>query len=90
MYCSITKSEHLYRLKKRSLRISGNQRDWFLRQLRHDVSFLRDLGVQDYSLLLGRHELHKDDQQKTFVDLVDRMRKYVSYGTLLFVLFKRY
>lgn len=53
----------------------GNQRDWFLRQLRHDVSFLRDLGVQDYSLLLGRHELHKDDQQKTFVDLVDRMRK---------------
>ncbi|XP_061184598.1 phosphatidylinositol 4-phosphate 5-kinase-like protein 1 [Saccostrea echinata] len=53
----------------------GSQREWFLRQLRHDVNFLRELGVQDYSLLLGRHELHIDDQQTSFGNLVYRMRK---------------
>jgi hypothetical protein len=55
--------------------ITGTQRDWFLRQLHSDVNFLRGLGVQDYSLLIGRHELHVDDQQTTFGNLVTRMRK---------------
>ncbi|XP_056012350.1 phosphatidylinositol 4-phosphate 5-kinase-like protein 1 isoform X2 [Ostrea edulis] len=53
----------------------GTQRDWFVRQLHNDVNFLRGLGVQDYSLLFGRHDLHVDDQQTTFGNLVTRLRK---------------
>ncbi|XP_056012352.1 phosphatidylinositol 4-phosphate 5-kinase-like protein 1 isoform X5 [Ostrea edulis] len=54
----------------------GTQRDWFVRQLHNDVNFLRGLGVQDYSLLFGRHDLHVDDQQTTFGNLVTRLRNY--------------
>ncbi|XP_053381054.1 phosphatidylinositol 4-phosphate 5-kinase-like protein 1 isoform X2 [Mercenaria mercenaria] len=56
----------------------GNQRDWFLTQLRADVDFLLTINVQDYSLLLGRHPLHVSEKKESVGNLVLRMKK--SFG----------
>ncbi|XP_060569931.1 phosphatidylinositol 4-phosphate 5-kinase-like protein 1 [Ruditapes philippinarum] len=53
----------------------GNQRDWFLTQLRADVDFLLSIGVLDYSLLLGRHPLHATEKKESVGNLVLRMKK---------------
>lgn len=55
--------------------IAGSQRDWFLDQLEIDVEFLQSLGVQDYSLLVGRHPLHPDEKKQDFANFVFRVKK---------------
>lgn len=56
----------------------GAQRDWFLQQMKADVDFLRGLGVQDYSFLLGRHPIKAEEKKESVKNLVFRMRK--SFG----------
>ncbi|KAL4219158.1 hypothetical protein ACF0H5_021740 [Mactra antiquata] len=56
----------------------GNEKDWFLTQLRADVDFLLSIGVQDYSLLVGRHPLHAIEKRESVSNLVLRMKK--SFG----------
>lgn len=56
----------------------GPQRDWFLQQMKADVDFLQGLGVQDYSLLLGRHPIGTEEKKESVKNLVLRMRK--SFG----------
>ncbi|XP_070532646.1 phosphatidylinositol 4-phosphate 5-kinase-like protein 1 [Ptychodera flava] len=57
----------------------GTQRQWFVDQVRHDTIFLEDIGVMDYSLLLGRHIIHSDErcQEDKFADVVIRVTKSV-------------
>lgn len=55
---------------------SGRERDWFLTQLRADVDFLLKNGVQDYSLLLGRHPITVSEKRESVGNLVLRMKKY--------------
>ncbi|XP_060126209.1 phosphatidylinositol 4-phosphate 5-kinase-like protein 1 isoform X2 [Zootoca vivipara] len=40
----------------------GPQRTWMLTQLELDTQFLKDLGVIDYSLLVGLQPLHEDER----------------------------
>ncbi|GAB1286235.1 Phosphatidylinositol 4-phosphate 5-kinase-like protein 1 [Apodemus speciosus] len=40
----------------------GAQRSWFLRQMELDTTFLRELNMLDYSLLVAIQFLHKDDK----------------------------
>ncbi|XP_006205540.1 phosphatidylinositol 4-phosphate 5-kinase-like protein 1 [Vicugna pacos] len=40
----------------------GPQRSWFLRQMELDTSFLRELNVLDYSLLMAFQHLHDDER----------------------------
>ncbi|CAI5794412.1 4-phosphate 5-kinase 1 [Podarcis lilfordi] len=40
----------------------GPQRAWMLTQLELDTQFLKDLGVIDYSLLVGLQPLHEDER----------------------------
>ncbi|XP_023421217.2 phosphatidylinositol 4-phosphate 5-kinase-like protein 1 isoform X1 [Cavia porcellus] len=40
----------------------GPQRSWLLRQMELDTTFLRELRVLDYSLLLAFQQLHEDEQ----------------------------
>ena len=54
---------------------SGAQRDWFIEQINADVEFLHTLGVQDYSLLLGRHPIYTGDKKESVHNLVIRMKK---------------
>ena len=54
---------------------SGAQRDWFIQQINADVNFLRNLGVQDYSLLLGKHPIYAGDKKESVKNLVVRMKK---------------
>ncbi|XP_016833456.1 phosphatidylinositol 4-phosphate 5-kinase-like protein 1 isoform X1 [Cricetulus griseus] len=42
----------------------GSQRSWFLRQLELDTTFLRDLNVLDYSLLVAFQLLHEDEKDR--------------------------
>ncbi|XP_060056207.1 phosphatidylinositol 4-phosphate 5-kinase-like protein 1 isoform X2 [Erinaceus europaeus] len=39
----------------------GPQRTWFLRQMELDTTFLRELNVLDYSLLMAFQRLHEDE-----------------------------
>ncbi|KAJ8299992.1 hypothetical protein KUTeg_021511 [Tegillarca granosa] len=55
----------------------GHQKNWFIKQLKLDVKFLETLGVQDYSLLVGRHPLHENERHQSFGSLVMRMTKCV-------------
>lgn len=52
----------------------GPEKSWFLEQVRSDAEFLQSLNVLDYSLLLARQPLHRDElQQKNHLaDLVLR------------------
>ena len=54
---------------------SGGQRDWFIEQINADVEFLHTLGVQDYSLLLGKHPIYTGDKKESVHNLVIRMKK---------------
>ena len=58
-----------------NLQTTGPQRDWFLQQMKADVDFLQGLGVQDYSLLLGRHPIGTEEKKESVKNLVLRMRK---------------
>ncbi|XP_054357378.1 phosphatidylinositol 4-phosphate 5-kinase-like protein 1 isoform X1 [Pongo pygmaeus] len=40
----------------------GPQRSWFLRQMELDTTFLRELNVLDYSLLMAFQYLHEDER----------------------------
>ncbi|XP_047278735.1 phosphatidylinositol 4-phosphate 5-kinase-like protein 1 isoform X4 [Homo sapiens] len=40
----------------------GPQRSWFLRQMELDTTFLRELNVLDYSLLIAFQRLHEDER----------------------------
>ncbi|KAF7486430.1 Hypothetical predicted protein [Marmota monax] len=40
----------------------GPQRSWLLRQMELDTTFLRELNVLDYSLLMALHCLHEDER----------------------------
>ena len=55
--------------------ISGEQRNWFLKQVDYDVDLLRSWGVQDYSLLLGRQKLQSDEKKKDFADVIFSIKK---------------
>lgn len=44
--------------------LTGSQRSWFLRQLELDTTFLRDLNVLDYSLLVAFQLLHEDEKDR--------------------------
>ncbi|KAL3871126.1 hypothetical protein ACJMK2_039145 [Sinanodonta woodiana] len=52
----------------------GSQKKWFLHQLKADVDFLYELGVGDYSLLVGRHPLHVSEYRETLGNLVARIQ----------------
>lgn len=41
---------------------TGAQRSWFLQQMELDTTFLRELNVLDYSLLVAIQFLHKDEK----------------------------
>lgn len=63
----------------------GVQKHWFLQQLKIDVEFFRDLGVQDYSLLIGRHkrsQLHADNSLSTIVQRVQRSMTHTSRASV--------
>ncbi|XP_071096291.1 phosphatidylinositol 4-phosphate 5-kinase-like protein 1 [Haliotis cracherodii] len=53
----------------------GPQREWFITQLKADTEFLKEMAVQDYSLLIGRQELHTDERRETLPNLVERLKK---------------
>ncbi|KAL5012428.1 hypothetical protein ScPMuIL_010979 [Solemya velum] len=55
--------------------VLGSQKEWFVQQLKADVDFMKDIGVQDYSLLVGSHELHPEERRKSFSDVVLRVQK---------------
>ncbi len=54
---------------------SGTQRKWLLNQIAHDSKFLREIGVLDYSLLVGVQSLHDDEKDSTFASVVHRTAK---------------
>ena len=58
-----------------NVQTTGAQRDWFLQQMKADVDFLRGLGVQDYSFLLGKHPIKAEEKKESVKNLVLRMRK---------------
>lgn len=41
---------------------AGPQRSWLLRQMELDTTFLRELNVLDYSLLMAFQRLHEDER----------------------------
>ncbi|XP_020821410.1 phosphatidylinositol 4-phosphate 5-kinase-like protein 1 isoform X2 [Phascolarctos cinereus] len=41
----------------------GSQRNWFIKQMELDTTFLRNLNVLDYSLLVAFQKLHLDEKQ---------------------------
>ncbi|KAK6195324.1 hypothetical protein SNE40_000781 [Patella caerulea] len=53
----------------------GTQGEWFIEQLKADTLFMKELGVQDYSLLVGRQIRHVDEQKETLSNLISRMQK---------------
>eukprot|EP00918_Siedleckia_nematoides_P069578 GHVU01151720.1.p1 GENE.GHVU01151720.1~~GHVU01151720.1.p1 ORF type:complete len:429 (-),score=32.71 GHVU01151720.1:719-1984(-) len=56
----------------------GAQRDWFLRQVEHDLALMAEFQVQDYSLLVGSHPLHASETQPaSMFDMVVRVQKSV-------------
>nr|XP_006813045.1 PREDICTED: phosphatidylinositol 4-phosphate 5-kinase-like protein 1-like [Saccoglossus kowalevskii] len=57
----------------------GEQRQWFLDQVQYDTEFLEQIGVMDYSLLLGYHPIHftERQQENQFAHVVVRVQKSV-------------
>ncbi|XP_060071907.1 phosphatidylinositol 4-phosphate 5-kinase-like protein 1 [Ylistrum balloti] len=53
----------------------GVQKAWFVQQLKLDVNFFRDLGVQDYSLLIGRQKRSKPGNDNSLPSVVQRVRR---------------
>ncbi|KAK7504470.1 hypothetical protein BaRGS_00004336 [Batillaria attramentaria] len=55
----------------------GTQKEWFLDQIKADTTFLRNLNVMDYSLLVARQKLHLDErnQTKKLPVLISRINK---------------
>ncbi|XP_077986192.1 phosphatidylinositol 4-phosphate 5-kinase-like protein 1 [Glandiceps talaboti] len=64
----------------------GSQREWFLTQIQHDTNFLAEIGVMDYSLLLGRQHIHYTERREEdkFADIVLRLQKSVPLKTSAF------
>ncbi len=60
-----------------SLSLPGGQKPWFVKQLQLDAGFLCKLGVQDYSLLVAYHPLHRDEKGQGMADVVLRVKQYV-------------
>jgi hypothetical protein len=64
--------------------LSGPQnREWFLKQLNADATFLRSLECMDYSLLVAKHRLHP--MERTDKDLGRHqggLGKLVSQNTM--------
>ncbi|XP_071154628.1 phosphatidylinositol 4-phosphate 5-kinase-like protein 1 [Mytilus edulis] len=61
----------------------GVQKAWFLRQLQIDADFLRQVGVQDYSLLIGRHKISSSEVKDSVSDVFIRVkRSYAITGGL--------
>lgn len=61
----------------------GPLHDWFCQQTQIDCAFLNELGVIDYSLLLGEHTLHPSDisQDNSMPELVLRVSKSLKTYT---------
>ncbi|XP_007557838.1 phosphatidylinositol 4-phosphate 5-kinase-like protein 1 [Poecilia formosa] len=57
--------------------VLGPEKSWFERQVKADTTFLQDLNVLDYSLLLAQQPLHQDELEgkHSFADLVIRTTK---------------
>ena len=56
--------------------VTGGNRAWFLQQVQADTELLEELGVLDYSLLLGITELHSDEKNsQDLASLVQRVAK---------------
>ncbi|XP_069121357.1 phosphatidylinositol 4-phosphate 5-kinase-like protein 1 isoform X2 [Argopecten irradians] len=53
----------------------GVQKTWFIHQLQLDVDFFRNLGVQDYSLLIGRQKRSKQGGENSLPNVVQRVRR---------------
>ncbi|XP_033474510.1 phosphatidylinositol 4-phosphate 5-kinase-like protein 1 [Epinephelus lanceolatus] len=55
----------------------GQEKSWFLQQLKMDAAFLQGLNVLDYSLLLAHQPLHRDEQEgkHSLANLVIRATK---------------
>eukprot|EP00058_Branchiostoma_floridae_P002695 XP_002588183.1 hypothetical protein BRAFLDRAFT_118884 [Branchiostoma floridae] len=60
----------------------GGNRAWFLQQVQADTELLEELGVLDYSLLLGITELHSDEKNsQDLASLVQRVAKSLHHGS---------
>ncbi|KAM3611902.1 uncharacterized protein V6R79_025590 [Siganus canaliculatus] len=59
----------------------GEQKSWFISQVKADAAFLQELNVLDYSLLLGHQPLQRDevDRKRSLADLVIRTTKSVDF-----------
>ncbi|XP_066293553.1 phosphatidylinositol 4-phosphate 5-kinase-like protein 1 isoform X2 [Branchiostoma lanceolatum] len=60
----------------------GSNRAWFLQQVQADTELLEELGVLDYSLLVGITELHNDEKNsQDLASLVQRVTKSLHHGS---------
>ncbi|XP_078685677.1 phosphatidylinositol 4-phosphate 5-kinase-like protein 1 isoform X2 [Branchiostoma floridae x Branchiostoma belcheri] len=60
----------------------GSNRAWFLQQVQADTELLEELGVLDYSLLVGITELHSDEKNsQDLASLVQRVTKSLHHGS---------
>ncbi|XP_070175622.1 phosphatidylinositol 4-phosphate 5-kinase-like protein 1 [Littorina saxatilis] len=53
----------------------GSSREWFIDQITADSTFLKNLNVMDYSILIGRHKLSEKEQYQGLPELVSRITK---------------
>ena len=60
-FLSFSRKDNDFLETHRWLMLGKRQRATLLRQLRTDAEYLRDLGLMDYSLLVGVHYVEKDD-----------------------------
>lgn len=56
---------------------TGQEKPWFVEQVKQDATFLRELNVLDYSLLLACQPLHQDELEgkHSLADIVIRATK---------------
>ncbi|XP_033732639.1 phosphatidylinositol 4-phosphate 5-kinase-like protein 1 [Pecten maximus] len=59
----------------------GVQKTWFAQQLELDVGFFRNLGVQDYSLLIGRQKRLKQGGENSLPNVVQRVRRSIPLAS---------
>ncbi|OWF48586.1 phosphatidylinositol 4-phosphate 5-kinase-like protein 1 [Mizuhopecten yessoensis] len=59
----------------------GVQKAWFVKQLKVDVDFFRDLGVQDYSLLIGRQKCLKLEGKSSLQSVVQRVQRSMPHAS---------
>ncbi|XP_070690326.1 phosphatidylinositol 4-phosphate 5-kinase-like protein 1 [Pempheris klunzingeri] len=59
----------------------GQEKSWFVNQVKKDAAFLQELNVLDYSLLLAHQPLHRDELEgkHSLADLVLRTTKSVDF-----------